>query len=260
MDFKNIHDIDTRIYFMTIPVNHISDFSVVEKAIYTKIRKAFSFKDKKEKIGLILCGDVNGTRSGLVDQLGYQNPHFHGLLILPKSLAPENTFSEIEMLRRIRRELGNHKETPSILESSKKIYIKRFDPSQKSLFQTISYITKADTNFVARHAENFKYSTYPYDNKLNNISNVINFEDEKVRDFVFKAHLFPEEAFSNGKCGHLTSWQRHHRCLYENAIGEEEKARVKRKFLSQVRPTSSPSLSEKRKPSTKPLTHKRNDY
>lgn len=83
MTDEDIKHIDERAYFITIPLNHIDEIKSTQNPIYTKIRKSFGYSNKADEIGLILCGDVNGTRTNIVHDLGYQNPHHHGLMFLP---------------------------------------------------------------------------------------------------------------------------------------------------------------------------------
>lgn len=106
MTDENINEcIDQRAYFITIPLNHIDEIKSTQNAIYTKIRKSFGFKYEANKIGLILCGDVNGTRTNMADELGYQNPHHHGLMFLPKDIAPHIELLEQVMYENLRSEI-----------------------------------------------------------------------------------------------------------------------------------------------------------
>jgi hypothetical protein len=249
MPVDDLQGIDARSYFLTIPVENASVFRSLDKYIYMKIRKSFNFEDQDNKVGMILCGDVKGTRTNTAKATGYQHPHYHALLILPKVMAPTTEFGIIKMARKIRWHLGSLCEIPSITDSTEKIYISPLHTDEKPLFQTISYITKADTNFLTEHAEKFRYSSFPFDQSLNSISSIVDFEDGRIQELIFNLHLFPEKIFANAKVKHLSSWQLHYRTLYDDAVGEEEKLQVKQRFLMQVRPSGAPyenQISNKR--------------
>jgi hypothetical protein len=149
MTDEDIKHIDQRSYFITIPLSHISKIQKTQKAIYTKIRKSFGFKDKDTKIGLILCGDINGTRSNLVHDLGYKHPHFHGLIFIPKNIALQDETAEKEMFQNLKSGLEELDEISRQVALGNAIYVARYDPQKGSLFQTISYTIKADTNPIS---------------------------------------------------------------------------------------------------------------
>lgn len=239
MTDEDIRHIDQRSYFITIPLNHINEIKSTQRAIYTKIRKSFGFKDKDNKIGLILCGDVNGTRTNLVHDLGYENPHCHGLIFIPKNIAPQDEATEKLMIEKLKSGLEELDEVSRQATKGNKVYIKRYDPQLGSLFQTISYTIKADINYISGQSDKFNYSTFPYDDKLNYISRIIDFDNPRTKDLLFKLHLYPDLVFANANLKHLTEWQLHHRQLYENAIGTEAKNQIKQRFLSFLRPTNS---------------------
>ncbi|WP_162933343.1 hypothetical protein [Sulfitobacter mediterraneus] len=236
----DLRGIDARSYFLTIPVENASVFKSLDKYIYMKIRKSFNFEDQDNKVGMILCGDVKGSRTNTAKVTGYQHPHYHALLTLPKVMAPTTEFEFIRMSRKIRWHLGSLCEIPDITDSNAKIYIAPLHTDEKSLFQTISYIIKADTNFLTEHAEKFSYSSFPFDQSLNSISSIVDFEDERVQELIFNLHLFPEKVLAKAKLKHLTRWQFYHRSLYEDAVDEKAKAKVRQRFLVQVRPTDFP--------------------
>lgn len=246
MTDEDIQHIDQRSYFITIPLNHMDEFKTTQKAIYTKIRKSFGYKGKPTQIGLILCGDVNGTRTGLVNELAYENPHYHGLILLPKNVAPKNEDEDEEqkMVKKIKSALEELDEVTLQVNKGNKIYVQRYNPKPKSMFQTVSYVIKADTNFTSKHADKFNCSTFPYDDKLNHTSRIIDFDDPRTQDLLFKLHLYPDEVFANSNLNHLTQWQLGHRQSYENAIGAEAKNKIKQRFLKRIRPTTSPSTQE----------------
>jgi len=239
MTDKDINHIDKRSYFITIPLSYVSETEVIQKAIYTKIRKSFGFKDNNNMIGLILCGDINGTRTGMADHLGYEHPHCHGLIFIPKDIAPQTAFTEQMMFKKLKSGLGELREIAQQVKKGTEIYIKRYQPV-KSLFQTISYTIKADINFVSGNADKFNYSTFPYDDKLNYISRIIDFDNQRTQDLLFKFHLFPEQVFAMANLSHLTKWQLYHRQCYEDAVGEKAKNDLKKRFVQLLRPTANP--------------------
>jgi hypothetical protein len=239
MKDEDIKHIDQRSYFITIPLNYVGETKIIQKLIYAKIRKSFDFKDSDNMIGLILCEDINGTRTGMADHLGYEHPHCHGLIFIPKDIAPQAGFTEQMMFEKLKSGLQELREIDQQVKNGNNIYIKRYEPD-KSLFQTVSYTMKADTNFVSGHADKFNYSTFPYDNKLNHISRTIDFDNPRTQDLLFKFHLFPEQVFSTGDPSHLTTWQLHYRQCYENAVGKEAKNRFKKRFVQFIRPTANP--------------------
>ena len=192
MTDEDIKHIDQRSYFITIPLSHINEIQKIQKEIYTKIRKSFGFKDEDSKIGLILCGDINGTRSNLVHELGYEHPHFHGLIFIPKNIAPQDEFMEQKMFQNLKSSLAELVEISQQVKQGNKIYVARYDPKPRSLFQTISYTIKADTNSISGQGDKFSHSTFPYDDKLNYISRIIDFDNSRTQDLLFKLHLFPD--------------------------------------------------------------------
>jgi len=238
MTDEDIKHIDQRAYFITIPLNHIDEIKSTQNVIYTKIRKSFDFRDEDNKIGLILCGDVNGTRTNIVNDLGYQNPHHHGLMFLPKDIAPHTELLEQEMYGNLRSGIGELSEVSRQVTKGNDIYIERYDPKKDSLFQTISYVIKADTNFVSGHADKFNHSTFPYDKTLSCTSRIIDFSNQRTQDLLFKLHLYPEQVLATANPSHLTAWQGHQRGLYEGELGEEDKAKVRSRFLSLIRPAT----------------------
>ena len=78
------------------------------------------------------------------------------------------------------------------MKKGTKIYIRRYEPD-KSLFQTISYTVKVDTNFVSGHADELNYSTFPYDDMLNHIFCIIDFDNQRTQDLLFNFPLFSEK-------------------------------------------------------------------
>ena len=245
MTDEDIGHIDQRSYFITIPLSHINEIQKTQKEIYTKIRKSFGFKDKDNKIGLILCGDINGTRSNLVHDLGYENPHFHGLIFIPKNIAPQDETAEKEMFQNLKTGLGELDEISRQVAQGNEIYVRRYDPQLGSLFQTISYTIKADTNPIFGQGDKFSHSTFPYDDKLNNISHIIDFDNPRTQDLLFALHLYPDQVFANANLNHLTEQQMDYRQRYEDAVGTEAKSKIKKRFLKLIRPTTNSSTREK---------------
>ena len=241
MTDEDIKHIDQRSYFITIPLSHINEIQKIQKEIYTKIRKSFGFKDEDNKIGLILCGDINGTRSNLVHELGYEHPHFHGLIFIPKNIAPQDEFMEQKMFQNLKSSLAELVEISQQVKQGNKIYVARYDPQKGSLFQTISYTIKADTNSISGQGDKFSHSTFPYDDKLNYISRIIDFDNSRTQDLLFKLHLYPDQVLANANLNHLTEQQLHHRQRYENAVGTEAKSKIKKRFLRLIRATTNPS-------------------
>lgn len=70
------------------------------------------------------------------------------------------------------------------------------------------------------------------------MSRIIDFSNQRTQDLLFKLHLYPEQVLANADLSHLTAWQWHQRGLYEGAVGEEGKAKVRGRFLSFIRPTT----------------------
>ena len=242
MTDEDIGHIDQRSYFITIPLSHIDEIQKTQKAIYTKIRKSFGFRDNDTKIGLILCGDINGTRSNLVHDLGYENPHCHGLIFIPKNIAPQDEFMEQKMFQNLKTGLGELDEVSRQVALGNEIYVARYDPQLGSLFQTISYTIKADTNPIFGQGDKFSYSTFPYDDKLNNISRIIDFDNPRTQDLLFALHLYPDQVLANPN--HLTEQQMDYRQRYEDAVGTEAKSKIKKRFLKLIRPTTNSSTRE----------------
>jgi hypothetical protein len=125
-----------------------------------------------------------------------------------------------------------------------KIYVARYDPQKGSLFQTISYTIKADTNSISGQGDKFSHSTFPYDDKLNYISRIIDFDNSRTQDLLFKLHLFPDQVLANANLKHLTEQQLHHRQRYENAVGTAAKSQIKQRFLKLIRQTTNSSIRE----------------
>lgn len=244
MTDEDIRHIDQRSYFITIPLSHINEIQRTQKAIYTKIRKSFGFRDNNNKIGLILCGDINGTRTNLVHDLGYENPHFHGLIFIPKNIAPQDETAEKIMFQKLKSGLQELNEISRQVALGNEIYVARYDPQLGSVFQTVSYTIKADTSFIYGQASKFNYSTFPYDDQLNNTSRIIDFDNPRTQDLLFKLHLYPDQVFANANLNHLTDWQVHHKQRYESAVGAEAKLQIKKRFLCFLRPAENASTQE----------------
>jgi hypothetical protein len=241
MTDEDIRYIDQRSYFITIPLSHIDEIQRTQQAIYTKIRKSFGFRDNDTKIGLILCGDINGTRTNLVHELGYENPHCHGLIFIPKDIAPQDETAETAMVQNLKLSLAELVEISRQVAQGNEIYVRRYDPQIGSLFQTISYTIKADTNPIFGQGDKFSHSTFPYDKKLNSISRIINFDNPRTQELLFKLHLYPDQVFANANLNHLTEQQMDYRQRYEDAVGTEAKSKIKQRFLSLIRPTTNSS-------------------
>jgi hypothetical protein len=124
------------------------------------------------------------------------------------------------------------------------IYVRRYDPRRGSLFQTVSYTIKADTNSIFGQGDKFSHSTFPYDKKLNSISRIINFDNPRTQNLLFKLHLYPDLVFANANLNHLTEQQMDYRQRYENAVGTEAKSKIKQRFLSLIRAATNPSARE----------------
>ena len=159
-------------------------------------------------------------------------------MFLPKDIAPHTEFLDQVMCDNLKSGIGELDEVSRQVTRGNSIYIKRYDPKRKSLFQTISYAIKADTNFVSGQAEKFNHSTFPYDKKLSCTSRTLDFDNQRTQDLLFKFHLYPDQVLANANLSHLTAWQWHQRGLYEDAVGEDAKAQVKRRFLKFLRPTT----------------------
>jgi hypothetical protein len=244
MTDEDIRHIDQRSYFITVSLSHIDEIQRTQQSIYTKIRKSFGFKDNNTKIGLILCGDINGTRTNLVHELGYENPHFHGLIFIPKDIAPQDETAETAMVQNLKSSLAELVEISRQVVQGNEIYVARYDPQLGSLLQTISYTIKADTNPIFGQGDKFSHSTFPYDKKLNSISRIINFDNPRTQELLFKLHLYPDQVFANANLNHLTDWQLHYRNRYNNAVGTEAKSKIKQRFLILIRPTTNLSTQE----------------
>jgi hypothetical protein len=247
MTDEDIRHVDQRSYFITIPLSHIDEIQRTQQAIYTKIRKSFGFRDNDTKIGLILCGDINGTRTNLVHELGYENPHCHGLIFIPQNIAPQDETAETAMVQNFKSSLVELVEIYRQVAQGNEIYVARYDPQRGSLFQTISYTIKADTNPIFGQGNKFSHSTFPNDNKLKSISRSVEFDNPRTQDLLFKLHLYPDQVFANANLNHLTDWQLHYRNRYNNAVGTEAKSKIKKRFLSLIRPTTNSSTEEKNK-------------
>jgi hypothetical protein len=124
------------------------------------------------------------------------------------------------------------------------IYVRRYDPQRGSLFQTTSYTIKADTKPIFGQGDKFSHSTFPYDKKLNSISRIVNFDNPRTQDLLFKFHLYPDQVFANANLNHLTEQQMDYRQRYENAVGTEAKSKIKQRFLSFIRATTNSSTRE----------------
>lgn len=165
MENEDIVAIDERTYFLTIPVNHIHQLKEIKKVINTKIRNVFGFPTGANQLSLIICGDVKGTRTNVHDILGYQQPHFHALLLIPRSLYPKDDQMNNSVIQRTKQLLCKIQELKINGRPCEEIFIKPLDPNKGSLLFACSYIMKAETKAIFEGAEEFACSTFPYDKK-----------------------------------------------------------------------------------------------
>lgn len=232
---------DLRSYAIQFPVRSIDDLGKVHDAAYLKVREAFDHHPDAKTIGMVIAGDVNGTRSHTVGQWDRMYPHLHALVILPSSLEP-NTFEQEElMMARWRKSIENLDEVPHISNISdpsikEVVDIRLFEGSGLKILDYEAYVKKADTSYASLFGENVSASYYPYDNKLKSRGSHIDFENQSIRHFIFLLHLFPEKILKRRAKYSLTPFQRAWRKEYEDAETTDEKTQVKDKFLRFVAP------------------------
>lgn len=232
MTNEDIKHIDERSYLITIPIKHIDEANRLKKIIYTKIRKSFSFNDQDIKIGLIYCGDVEGTRSSMND-LNWMNPHIHATMFLPRQVAPLSEAEQERMKLSIRRELLSLYEVEESVRSGRKIDVRKYDSNQASLFDMASYSSKADTKFIHQKADKFTTWTFPYDPKSGN-NKVVDTSNPDIQDLLFNLHLFPENVFSYPRLDRMIPMQTHYREMYVNSVSDLEQQRVRNRFIRLV--------------------------
>lgn len=232
MTDEDIKHIDERSYLITIPIKHIDEANRLTNIIYTKIRKSFCFNDQDMKIGLIYCGDVEGTRSSIND-LNWMNPHIHATMFLPRQVAPQSEAEQEKMKLSIRRELLSLYEVEESVRNGRKIDVRKYDSNQASLFDMASYASKADTKFIHQKAEKFTTWTYPYDRKLGS-NTALNTSSKRIKDLLFDLHLFPENVFSHPRLDRMSPMQTLYREMYMNASTDVEQTRIRNRFLRLV--------------------------
>ena len=145
------------------------------------------------------------------------------------------------MVRNLKSSLAELVEISRQVALGNKIYVRRYDPRRGSLFQTTSYTIKADTNPIFGQGDKFCHSTFPYDKKLNSISRIINFDNPRTQELLFKFRLYPDQVFAIANLNHLTEQQMDYRQRYEDAVGTEAKIKIKKRFLRLIRATTNPS-------------------
>lgn len=230
MTNEDIKNIDKRTYFITIPTAHINEANRLKTPIYSKIRKTFGFKNQEVKLGMIYCGDVEGTRSSLNKDLNWNYPHIHATIFLPKSIAPKSSSEEQNMIAAMENQLRCLNEVEEQFLRGRHVKILRYDPTQKSIFEMTSYGYKADSKFIHQHAETFTTWTFPYDHKTGD-NVVLDTASERTRNLMFDLHLYPERVFAQPRFDRMTELQRHYRLLYEEAETDVRRERVKSRFL-----------------------------
>lgn len=233
MSDEDIKNIDKRTYFITIPTSHKNEANRLKNPIYTKIRKTFGFKDQEVKLGMIYCGDVEGTRSSLNKDLNWNYPHIHATAFLPKSIAPKSSIEEQNMIEAMENQLRCLNEIEEQFQRGRNVKIQRYDPNIKSVFEMASYGYKADAKLTDQHAETFTTWTFPYDGKTNDNA-VLDTSSERMQNLIFDLHLYPERVFAHPRFDRMTDFQKHYRCLYDEAETDIGRNRVKSRFLRMI--------------------------
>ncbi len=185
-DETNLRDIDTRTYHVTLHLNDSSNLPKFMAALYTKIRKSFSFKDQRShrhfgnRIAFIAGFDVLGSRYSHHIR-DFERPHVHAMFILPRCLATTSSIEEEPMLRRLRAEIRKMDEViynPLQLNKGRRILLKKVG-WEKSIIEQIDYITKLEKKNHDFPAELVRPYIYPFERN----------EKAKMRSQVFKERL-----------------------------------------------------------------------
>lgn len=237
---------DLRSYAIQFPVHSMEDLPKVHDVVYLRVREFFGHNLDTKKIGMVIAGDVNGTKSRTVGQWGRMNPHLHALVILPSSLEPDTHEQEDLMMAQWRKSIEKLEEVPHISnisdQSIKKVVdVRKFEGSGLKILNYEAYVEKSDTSYASRFGENVSASYYPYDKKLASRGSHIDFENPSARKFIFLLHLFPKKNLKPNLKYNLTPFQRAWRNEYENAESKTDEAKVMDQFLRFVAPNTQKS-------------------
>ncbi len=240
-DHKNF---DTRTYAFEFPITFLDQEGTrsIYDVTYVKIRETYRFHEDAIKIGMLIAADVNGTRSRTVEYTDRLNAHVHGVIILPRSLSPNNARYQEQLINAWKDKLSEIHGVPQsrqikpceLPHESKDIWIKPYDTSRKRIEACVSYGEKADRNYNHMFGESVAAAVYPYDKKLKHRGVRLDIDNPDVLDLVFNLHLFPEKVLTEPHLDNLSPWQRHYRELYEDIKDASKREMLKQRFLSTV--------------------------
>ena len=147
-----LHGLDNRVIFLTVHVATRDEVQTVIRGIYAKIRKTFGFKDRSidQRISFIAAGDFRGTRNNAVGCFDFEAPHIHGIIILPKALAPEDNDDWQAVLEELRKAIAELEEVFNMIRLGREevvVDLRKAVFDEYDLQNLILYATKADRNY-----------------------------------------------------------------------------------------------------------------
>ena len=182
---KRITGIENRSLMVSIKVSNMERYENFKLQVYKKFLKALT--DMKvdvvnDQISMLVCGDVEGSRSLNVDRstmLNPYEPHYHLIIVFPISLWDNlqgklhrlmfcyaNHLADLEETKFKRVDVGSKRFRQyfwwKIYDDQVRKKLSKYKYSFP-LGKIVSYSTKADLISNKLHLTNCQPSTYPYD-------------------------------------------------------------------------------------------------
>ncbi|MBW6418290.1 hypothetical protein [Celeribacter sp. PS-C1] len=193
-----LQGLDDRVIFLTVHVATRDEIQTVIPGIYLKIRKAFGFKDRpiNQRISFIAAGDFRGTRNNAVGCFDFEAPHIHGIIILPKALAPEDDDNWEAVLEELRRVIAELEEVFNMMRLGREevvVDLRKAVFDRSDLQNLILYTTKADRKYFDVFGDLTKCRIFP----LEDIRNGYRLQHAKVEiEYRTRLHLERDKLYA----------------------------------------------------------------